>query len=112
MANIPITSVPAGGSQYTVAGIGQAVTATDTLTGVDDRTEIVVYNANAGTCSVTVLDPGSTPAGNAGAPVAVSVPTVTFAVIPISPAHVSPSTGLASVTFSPTSSVRVAAYRR
>lgn len=115
MALLTTNSVPATGLQFTVAGIGQAVAASDTLTGVDDRTFVVIYNGNASTTNVTVSDPGRTPAGttaSGGAMALVAVPTVTFAVIPISPANVDPATGLATVTCSVTATVRIAAYRR
>jgi hypothetical protein len=115
MANVPITSITAAGATFTVAGIGQAAAAGDTLNSVDDRTEIVVYNGSGGSINVQLSDPGRTPAGSSaasGLTVAVAVGAATFGVIPVSPAHVDPTTGLATITYSATASVRVAAYRR
>lgn len=115
MADVPILGVSGTGRTFTVAGIGQAAAAGDTLNGVDDRTEIIVYNGSGGSINVQLSDPGATPAGSpaaSGLTTAVAVPAATFGIIPVSPANVNPATGLATITYSSPTSVRVAAYRR
>lgn len=112
MANIPISAVTAAGAIFTTAGLGQAAASGDTVQGVDNDTFLVVYNGSGGSINVTVADPGRTPAGNAGTPVAVAVAATSFGLIPLYPSQVDPSTGLVSLTYSATASVRVAGYRR
>jgi hypothetical protein len=89
-----------------------AVNSTDTISGSDigDRGVILdVNNASGGSINVTVGDPGTTPAGNAasGSPAGrvVAVPAGAQRDIYISPRNVDPATGVATITYSSTTSV-------
>lgn len=65
-----------------------------------------VLNASGSPITVTLVDPGFTPAGSAASNTTVSVPATTGNVfIAVSQSLVNPSTGLISVTFSSTTSV-------
>lgn len=93
-----------------------AVTASDTISGDqlgNDGVVLDVNNANAGTCTVTVVDPGATPSGNPAASTGrvISIPTGGQRQILVPAASVNPSTGVATITYSPTSSVTAEAYR-
>lgn len=88
-----------------------AVNATDTIAqanGVDQF--LHVKNANAGACTVTLVDGGVTPAGSAAVSPTVSVPATTGdrMIGPLPNSMASSSTGLLSVTYSPTASVTAA----
>lgn len=97
----PTTTAAAGGGD-TVAPAGPG----------DDRTFLYVNNAGGSPINVTIADPGTTPAGNAGTPTAVAVANGAFKFIPIPTGAISASTGLASITYSAVTSVTVAAVRR
>jgi hypothetical protein len=112
MALLTVTAVASGGTATNLA----AVTASDTISGTDIGSRGVILdvnNANAGTCTVTVSDPGTTDAGNpaAGAATTVSITTGVRKRIFVGPANVNPATGLATITYSPTSSVTAEAIR-
>lgn len=90
-----------------------AVSASDTFTP-DKDTYIEVKNANAGACTVTVTTPRTDAIGNAIADNAVSVPATTGdRIIGPFPAehYADPTTGLATVTFSPSASVTVGVFK-
>lgn len=105
--------------QITSAGLTLATTAAsaggDTLAPAslaDDRTLLYVDNGGASAVTVTVADPGKTPAGNSGTAPGISVAAGAAAYIPIAPGSINPATGLASITYSGVTSVTVAALRR
>lgn len=85
--------------------------ASDTVAGADDRTFVHVKTVGTAT-SVTVSDPGRTPAGNTGTPAAVAIGTNSERMIPVSAANVDPATGVATVTCTPTTAVTIGAFRR
>jgi hypothetical protein len=103
----PRTFVATGGAINRVA-----VSSSDTISGGDigDRGVILdVNNASGGSINVTILDPGTTPAGNpaTGTPAGrvIAVPAGQQRDIFISPKNVDPSTGVATANYSATTSV-------
>jgi hypothetical protein len=109
LTNQSITS--AGLTPTTVAASSGGDTIAPASTS-DDRTMLYVNNASGSAITVTVADPGKTQAGNSGTAPAISVAAGAFALIPISPGEISASTGLASITYSLSTSVTVASLRR
>lgn len=90
-----------------------AVASSDTIAAADIGSRGALLRViTAGTATnVTVADPGATAAGNAGTPTAVAVGTTAAKMIYIPPAAVNPSTQVATVTYSATSSVTCELYR-
>lgn len=78
----------------------------------DDRTFLYVNNGSGASITVTVADPGKTPAGNSGTAPAVTVAAGAISLIPIPTGAINASTGLASITYSAVTTVTVAAIRR
>lgn len=101
-AGLAPTMVSAGGSGDTVSLAGPN----------DDRTFLMVTNGGASSITVTLTDPGTTPAGNAGTSGTATVAASATKLIPISPALTNVSTGVVSISYSATTSVTVAAVRR
>lgn len=90
-----------------------AVAASDTVPVSDDRTFLHVKNASGTIDTVTLADPGTTPAGSVATNPTVSVPITTgdrMIALPLALAN--PSTGLVTVTHSQTASVTCAVVRR
>ncbi|MEV6344128.1 hypothetical protein [Actinoplanes sp. NPDC051851] len=105
------TSVP---GQTKVVPTAATPSATETISANDigDRGLIlVVTNGSGASINVTIADPGTTAAGNAGAATAQAVATATKGWFRLLPAHVNPNTQLATVTFSAVASVTVEAVR-
>lgn len=94
----------------TAASVGGDTVAPVSLS--DDRTILYVNNGSASAITVTIADPGKTPAGNAGTAPAISVAATTAMYIPIAPGSINPATGLVSITYSAVATVTVAALRR
>ena len=112
MAQLTVqTMTTAGmGPTYAAAAASSTIGATDANTG---GVFLHVKNTAGSSMTVTIGDPGKTPAGNAGTAVAVTVAATTGdMMIPILPANVDPSTGAVAITYSTTTSVTVAAIRR
>ncbi len=104
-----ITPVAAG-----TAWAPAAVAASDTIAASDIGTKgcyIVVVNGNAGVDTVGLTDPSFAPTGNAGTNLTNSVTNGTTEIMYISPAYVNPSTGLATVTHTTTTSVTCVVIR-
>jgi hypothetical protein len=87
-----------------------AVNATDTIPNQDDIF-LHVKNANAGTVTVTFTDPGKTPAGSSATNPSTTLATGTEAFVPVNQNLIDPSTGVATVAYSPTTSVTAALVR-
>jgi hypothetical protein len=86
-ATTPVPLTPAASDTIAEASFGPTgLLATVTTTGT--------------ATDVTVLDPGTTPSGNAGTAVAQTMPATGTRDIFIPKAAVSPTTGLATITFS------------
>jgi hypothetical protein len=112
MALLTVSTITGAGAVTNLA----AVSASDTISASDIGTRGVlldVNNANAGTLTVTVSDPGTTDAGNpaAGAATTITLTTGTRKRIYVGPFNVNLSTGVATITYSPTSSVTAEAFR-
>lgn len=90
-----------------------AVNASDTITAdPGSKMFLEVKNANAGTCTVTITDSSTTAAGSAATNPTVTVPATTGdRMIYLNPALASPTTGLITVSYSPTASVTAAVFR-
>lgn len=89
---------------------GAAVASTDTIGRAamgPKGAYLVVINGNAGADTVTITDPGVTPAGNAltGGTISKSVSAGTSQVFYIRPEQVNPATDLVTVTHSVTATV-------
>lgn len=97
----PATSAAAGGGD-TVA----------LASATDDRSFLQVTNGGGSPITVTLADPGSTPAGNTTTAPANSVAAGATKDFPLNPALVNPSTGVINITYSAVTSVTVAAIRR
>jgi hypothetical protein len=111
VAVIPTQSISAPGLISTPATLGIAAVGPDTVVSPDQDTTLVVFNGSGGAITVTIGDPGFTPAGNTGTAVARSVAAGALGFFPIGPANAD-SSGIATVTYSAVISVRVAAVRR
>lgn len=107
MALLTFQTIPRTGITPTFT----AVNASDTITAAGGGAVVLlrVRNANAGACTVTLTDAGTTPAGSAATNPTVNVPATTGDVtIYIDPDLVNTSTGLITVAYSPTASVTAA----
>lgn len=112
MALLPTQSITSAGlTPATVAAsVGGDTVAPANLS--DDRTFLYVNNGSGASITVTVADPGKTPAGNSGTAPAITVAAGAVGLIPISTGAINATTGLASITYSAVTTVTVAALRR
>jgi hypothetical protein len=104
MALLTATSVTSTATTVTAA----AVTVSDTVSAADIGTNgalLNVINASGGSINVTISDPGTTAVGNAGTTAAQAVGAGVDRWFRLSPGHVNPSTGVATVAFSSATSV-------
>jgi len=87
---------------------GAAVSASDTIAAADVGVNgclLNVNNGSGGSINVTLLDPGTTDVGNAGTTTPQAVANGTDRWFRITPLHVNPATGDATVTYSGTTTV-------
>jgi hypothetical protein len=87
---------------------GAAVSASDTIAAADigvNGALLNVNNGSGGSINVTLSDPGTTDIGNAGTTVAQAVANGTDRWFRVTPLHVNPATGVATVTYSGTTTV-------
>ncbi len=104
MALLTAVSVTSAATTVTAA----AVSASDTIAAADigvNGALLNVINGGGGSINVTLSDPGTTGVGNAGTTVAQAVANGADRWFRISPGHVNPSTGVATVAYSGTTSV-------
>jgi hypothetical protein len=104
MALLTAVSVTSAATTITAA----AVSSSDTISSSDIGTNgalLNVINGSGGSINVTISDPGTTAIGNAGTTVAQAVAAGQDRWFRLSPGHVNPSTGVATVAFSGTTSV-------
>lgn len=104
MALLTASSVTSAATTVTAA----AVTTSDTVSGSDigvNGALLNVINGSGGSINVTISDPGTTAVGNAGTTSAQAVGAGADRWFRLSPGHVNPSTGVATVAFSSATSV-------
>lgn len=109
MATITASVVPITGVVATVSGL-EAVNASDQVAADSDNLFLHVHNGNAGTCTVTLTDPGRTPAGSAATNPTVSITTATARLIKL-PRSLADANGFIVIGYSPTASVQARAYK-
>ncbi len=109
MALLTVQQIVIGGLAPTYV----AVAASDTIPVADDRVMLHVKNASGTQDTVTLTDPGKTPAGSSASNPTVVVPITTGdRMIALPLALADPATGLVTVTHSQTTTVTCAAVRR
>jgi hypothetical protein len=112
VASIPTSSLSAAGLIATPAALGIPANAGgDTISNPDQDTTVVVFNGSGSSINVTISDSGLTPAGNAGTPTARAVAAGALGFFPVGPNNADVN-GVATVTTSSQTTVRVAAIRR
>lgn len=112
MAALTLQVIPASGVAPTTtaaAGGGDTVTPTG-LT--DDRCMLQVTNGGGSPINVTLADPYTTPAGNAGTTVPVAVAAGATKLIALPIGAINPANGQVAISYSAVTSVTVAALRR
>lgn len=95
-------------TQQATAVTAAAVTTSDTISASDIGQRgclLNIINGSGSSITVTLADPGKTPAGNSGSAAAQSVAASADRWFRLSPAHVNPATGVATVTISSATSV-------
>jgi hypothetical protein len=111
MALITVNAVP-GQTKVVVAPLAVASTDTISANDIGDRGVLLqVINGSGVSVNVTISDPGSTVVGNAGTPTAQPVAAGTDGWFRILPAHVNQGTGVATVSYSATTTVTYKAIR-
>lgn len=103
-------------NQLTAAGIAEpslvaASGGGDTVAAYSDRTWIEVNNGGGSGITVTIADPGVTPAGNTSTGMAVSVSNGQKKRIWLPSGVINSTTGLVSITYSGVTTVTVGAFR-
>lgn len=104
MALLTANSVTSTATTVTAA----AVSASDTIAGSDigeNGAMLNVINGGGGSINVVLVDPMTTPAGNTATAPNQAVANGTDRWFLVTKAHVNPTTGVATVTFSGTTSV-------
>ncbi len=108
-----LTATPLSATSGVLAN-PQAVAGTDTV-GVNDIGDrgciLLVTNGSGGSINVTIADPGRTRLGNTGSAAAQAVANTATRVFKIVPEHVDPATGVATITYSGTTTVTYQLYR-
>jgi hypothetical protein len=107
MALLTPTTITTAGTAPTLA----AVSASDTV-AADDSMWLHVNNGGGGSINVTISDGGLTPAGNAASTSAVAVAAGTAKLFPLTARTNAPATGVTTITYSGTSSVTAAVFRK
>jgi hypothetical protein len=110
-AIITQTITTAGLAYTTAAASGGGDTAT-LASATDVGSMLIVKNGAGAPVTVTIADPGTTPAGNSTTAPANPVAAGATAIFPLLPAQVNPSTGTIAITYSAVTSVTVAVVRR
>jgi hypothetical protein len=112
MALLALQSITSAGLTPTTVAATVGGDTIQPASAADDRCTLYVNNGSGAPITVTVADPGKTPAGNAGTAPAVSIAASTAMYIPIPTGAINPANGLASITYSAVTTVTVAALRR
>jgi len=112
MALISYQQITAAGLTPTTASASAGGDTVALASPTDDRTYLQVTNGGGSPITVTLADPGTTPAGNTTTAPAVSVAAGATRLFPLNPNLVNTSTGLISISYSAVTTVTVAAIRR
>ncbi|MFI2664885.1 hypothetical protein [Micromonospora carbonacea] len=104
MALLTATSVTGAATNVGSAAMSTSDTVSASDIGVNGAL-LQVINGGGSPINVTLTDPGTTRVGNAGTAVAQAVPAGSDRWFRLSPGHVNPSTGVATVTLSSATSV-------
>lgn len=111
MAALTAVSITAAGGTPTPTAVAASDTIAETQFGASGCI-LRVINAGGSIDNVTITDPTLTDLGNAGTPATVAVPATTgIRMIYISRSAINPSTGLATVNHSFTTTVTCEVYR-
>lgn len=104
MALLTAVSVTSTATTVTAASMSTSDTISSSDIGVNGAL-LQVLNGGGSSINVTLADPGATPVSNAGTAVAQAVANGADRWFRLSPGHVNPSTGVATVTLSSATSV-------
>lgn len=110
MALLTVRTVGATASAFNLV----AVNSTDAISSEAIGTRGVILDVNnggGGSITVSISDPGATPAGNPGTVTAQTLTTGLRRQFYVGPANINPATGVATVTYSGTTTVTAEAYR-
>jgi hypothetical protein len=105
----PMVAVGLAPTTTAAAGGGDTVAL---ASATDVGSFLQVTNGSGSPITVTLVDPGATPAGNTTTAPANSVAAGATKLFPLYPSLVNPSTGLINITYSAVTTVTVAAIRR
>jgi len=112
MALLSLQPIAAAGLAPTTVSAAAGGDTVALASATDDRSFLQVTNGGGSPITVTLADPGASPAGNSATAPANSVAAGATKLFPLNPALVNPSTGLISVSYSAVTTVTVAAIRR
>lgn len=112
MALLTLQTMTAAGLAPTTVSAAAGGDTVALASATDDRSFLQVTNGSGSPITVTLADPGTTPAGNTTTAPANSVAAGATKDFPLNPALVNPSTGLISISYSAVTTVTVAAIRR
>lgn len=112
MALLALQSIVAAGLAPTTTSAAAGGDTVALASATDDRSYLQVTNGGGSPITVTLADPGVTPAGNSGTATAQSVAAGATKLFPLNPALVNASTGVISISYSAVTTVTVAAIRR
>lgn len=107
MALLSPTTITPAGNAPTLA----AVNSSDTV-AADDSMWLHVNNGGGGSINVTISDGGSTPAGNPASTTARAVPAGQARLFPLTSRTNDGGTGLTTISYSGTTSVTAAVFRK
>jgi hypothetical protein len=105
-------TITAAGLTYTTAAASGGGDTATLASATDVGSMLIVKNGGGSPITVTIADPGTTPAGNTTTAPANSVAAGATAIFPLLPAQVNASTGSIAITYSAVTSVTVAVVRR
>jgi hypothetical protein len=112
MALLTLQSMTSAGLAPTMVAATGGGDTVALASATDDRSFLQVTNGGGSPITVTLADPGVTPAGNAGTATAQSVAAGATKLFPLNPNLVNTSTGFISISYSGVTTVTVAAIRR
>lgn len=112
MALLPLQSMTSAGLAPTLVAATGGGDTVALASSTDDRSFLQVTNGAGSSMTVSIADPGVTPAGNAGTVTPITVAAGTTKLIPLNPNSVNSTTGLISISYSAVTTVTVGAVRR